>query len=136
MDKTKLLWTEDLSVKNAVIDEQHQHFFNLTNEFADEKAANDPYEFVRLLSGLTNYSRVHFSEEEAYMEQYGYPELKKHKAEHTKFIYRVSMFNIGYRTSVPTDAAIVFQFLKSWLINHVLKMDMEYRDFIAKKQNN
>jgi hemerythrin-like metal-binding protein len=133
MGKEKLVWTEDLSVDDEGIDGQHQYLFSLTNELADEKAASDPYEFVRLLSSLTDYSRTHFSQEEDYMALYGYPELKKHRAEHMKFIYQVSMFNAEYRTSIPTDAATVFLFLKSWLINHILKMDMEYRNFIAKK---
>lgn len=136
MDDERLIWTEDLSVNSLVIDVQHRHLFDLTNELACEKAAVEPEECARLLSGLTEYFRTHFSEEEAYMEQYGYPDLKQHKAEHAQFIKRISMFNVEYISSVPTKSEIIHLFTRFWLFHHVMKLDMQYRDFIAKKQDN
>lgn len=136
MDKEKLVWTNNLSVNHPKIDAQHRHLFDLINELAGEKAEKDPEEYARLLSCLTDYFRIHFFEEEAYMEQYGYPDLEKHKVEHVRFIYRICMFNVGYLSSIPTDAKLVHLFTRHWVVAHVMKLDMEYRDFIAEKLRN
>ena len=133
MNKEELLWTDSLSVNDSVIDAHHRHLIDLINELAGEEADNNPYVFVRLLTSLTNYCRVHFSDEETFMERFGYPDTQMHKAEHLKFIYKISMFNIEYTSSVPTGAVEVFQYLKSWMVNHIMKSDMGYRDFIVEK---
>ena len=133
MDSEKLVWTENLSVNHPKIDAQHRHLFNLINDLASEEATADPKEYARLLSNLTDYFSVHFSEEEAYMQKYEYPELGGHKAEHRLFIHWISIFNSEYVHTVPTGAEVVYLFSRFWLLKHVVKSDMQYRDFIAEK---
>lgn len=136
MDDEKLISTDSLSVNNLVIDAQHQQLFDLCGELADKKAANDSAEYARLLSALTDFFLDHFSTEEALMLQYGYPELEKHKLEHNKFIYRISMFNVEFKRTVPTKSMEVHKFICFWLTEHVMKLDMEYRDFLLWKSRN
>lgn len=133
MDDERLIWTEDLSVNNPKVDAQHRHLFDLINELASEKASSEPETYAQLLSSLTDYFMLHFSEEEAYMQRYGYSEIENHKTEHKLFIHWITIFNAEFVHTIPTGAEVVYLFSRFWLLKHVLKADMQYRDFIAAK---
>lgn len=135
MNNEKLVWTDEISVNNEKFNIQHRKLFEIINELGEERAAMDPEEYARLLSCLTDYFRTHFVAEEQYMEKIGYPDLKLHRAEHSRLIYDIAIFNLTYTHQVPTRARELQKYMKDRFLDHILNLDLDYRDFKAMKEN-
>ena len=82
-----ITWDETLSVKVNSIDLQHKKLIDLINSFYEnlDKKSNKE-KILTLIRALKDYTLFHFSTEERYMKQAGYPDFEKHKAEHQKLI--------------------------------------------------
>lgn len=132
-EKTVFTWTEKLSVGDAVIDSQHESIFGATNRLLDivmgERA---PEEIFGVLTTVERYVREHFSYEEAYMEQHGYPELLQHKRIHEDFAANFAKRKQELiRIGTSSEAVLAFEnYLGTWLIRHVGDEDQKYAIFI------
>ncbi len=108
----------------------------MINAMIEIEDANVNSEVIsNVLSGMIEYTGSHFNDEEAYMEQIAYPELKEHKEEHKQFKLRAShlcLATVEKKTSVPEE---ILQFLSKWLINHILHSDMKYKTFCQSKDH-
>ena len=133
IDNEELVWTEEISVNIEKFNAQHKRLFEIINELGERRAETDPEEYARLLSCLTNYFKIHFAAEEAWMEQNDYPGLKMHRAEHTRLIYDITMFNLHYNHEVPTKAKELQKYMREKFLNHILNTDLQYKDFMTMK---
>ncbi len=121
----KLIWSNKFSLGNNEIDSEHKSLINIYNELVDLSGHNDDHEmFSDILSKLTDYSLVHFSGEEKYMEELSYPNLKEHKECHKQFTYKMAMYNAKFTAGNPPDPKEIIRFIDQWLVNHILEMDM------------
>jgi hemerythrin len=136
MNNEKLVWTEDISVNNEKLDIQNRKLFDIINELGKEQAATDPEEYARLLSCITDCFRAHFGTEELYLQKIGYPDLKLHHAEHTRLMYDITMFNLNCIHQIPTNTNELNEYMKDKFLNHLLNLDLSYRDFKIMKENN
>lgn len=116
------------------IDQEHARLFELvqeTHDLLDNEILQDKTESLTdLLSKLINYTRTHFSHEEAYMESIHYAYIKEHMAQHRQFEDSLMEFDID---AIADDfdeqneaVENLLNFLVNWLINHILKVDMLY----------
>ena len=70
-------WTTNLSVGVEKIDEQHKIWFDKANNLFQAGKNRKSREVIEeMLQFLDEYTKEHFSDEEAYMEQIKYPGLK------------------------------------------------------------
>jgi hemerythrin-like metal-binding protein len=132
-EDNRIEWTSNLSVNNEIIDSQHRKIFNIMNQLrmADPDTSMNS-EFARILSTLTDYGLSHLKEEEEFMAKHSFPGLEEHKKAHKAYLYKVAMFNLNFQKTSHTE---VIEFLKNWWMNHIAKMDMQYRDFIYGKKH-
>lgn len=73
-------WTPDLSVGVENIDEQHKIWFQKANELFEAGKERRAKEYINtMIDFLDEYTKKHFKDEEAYMEEIGYPELEAQK---------------------------------------------------------
>lgn len=127
-------WTEALQLGIASIDSQHRWLVDTTNELHDEMNAAQPDRAVigRIIEGLVDYTMNHFIHEEELFQRFGYPETPEHKAEHDKFagqaLALLTKFEAGQSVGMET-----LEFLKSWLIHHIMKVDRAYAPFLHEK---
>ena len=94
---------------------------------------HDKYdEILHIISDLKDYTAVHFSDEEAYMEKIGYPELESQKKAHTAFIDKLAEINLddldAHQQHYLED---LISFLLNWLSVHILHMDKKIGEFVA-----
>ena len=85
------------------------------------------------LTRMTEYADYHFKSEEAFMQKYAYPEYEAHRLEHIAFMRKtaeLAMGTMAYKKSIPTD---LLEYLKSWLVEHILVTDMKYKPFFEEK---
>lgn len=126
----KIEWTDDLSIGVPEMDEQHKQLIALLNEFYTAVEQGEREEgILRLFEGVDRYTVFHFSAEEAFMEQIGYPERASHRETHAMFRreYMAAMerHEAGDRKAVRDLVA----FLISWLYTHISKTDKRYGAF-------
>ena len=116
------------------IDQEHARLFELAQETHDllfnDLLQDKSDQLLYLISELINYTRTHFSHEEAYQESIGYAKLKEHIAQHRALEERLLAFDLdsiendveGQNDAVET----LLNFLMKWLVNHILEVDMMY----------
>jgi hemerythrin len=127
-------WDDSLSVNVAEIDKQHQKLVGMINDLNDamrERQGKDA--LGKIITGLMNYAVTHFSTEERYFDQFGYPETVSHKKEHSKFAQQVSTFKTKFDTEPLGLSIEVINFLSDWLQNHIMSIDKKYGPFFNEK---
>lgn len=126
-------WDDSFSVGISIIDEQHKKLINIINKTTDMvRYSSDPEEILEILDEMTEYAKEHFLTEEAYMLKFRCPGYTLHKEEHFNF----SNKTINYRNKITHDdsqiACEILEFLKKWLVDHILVTDKEYIDCFKK----
>lgn len=123
-------WDDSLSVGVTSIDAQHKTLLKHLNDLADAMSqgkAKDSLMFI--LRQLVAYTQMHFSTEEKYMTQWGFPELEGHKLEHQAFVEQVAKFQEDFRAGKVLLSVQVLNFLKDWVSNHIRETDKNYGPF-------
>lgn len=126
----KIEWTEELSTGIPAMDDQHKQLIALLNEFYNAVERGEREEGIQaLFEGVDQYAVFHFSSEEAFMEQIGYPDLVSHRETHAMFrreyLSAMERHQSGDRKAVRDLVAFLF----SWLYTHIQKTDKRYAAF-------
>ena len=128
-----LQWREQLSVGNDLIDSDHKHLIDIINQADRGLQAMSRTSLLTALEELDKYSRVHFSLEEKIAQAVGFLDLGQLHSSHMLLLEALNRIaqEIGEQWNKP--AADHFgQFLREWLINHVIKEDMLLKPFLKK----
>lgn len=123
---TKVSWDSSYTVNNPNIDKQHQVLFKLIGDIPDYL---DNDKIQKSIMKLYNYTGTHFSDEEKFMKNQGYPDLKNHQKIHSDLISKLVVFS---RTDFSSlDSLIEFKdFTNNWLIEHIMQEDLKYKKYI------
>lgn len=127
-------WTDKYSVGIKQIDEQHKSLIssvNLLHEAMRQGKGKDVIEDI--LDFLTNYTIEHFTTEEVLMTNFKYPNLPNHKKEHDDLVKKVKDFIGKIKEGKIVVSSEILQFLSDWLNHHILKVDMNYKQFFIEK---
>ena len=120
----RMTWSDDLSVGNEFIDNDHQTLIGLINEFHDAMAQGKGSEVLRVtLGNLIKYTAAHFKREEEEMVRIGYADAIAHCSEHEKLIREVLALQKRFSEGNVLLTVKVSQFLSDWLVNHIMKTD-------------
>jgi hemerythrin len=129
-----ITWNEKLSVHVSEMDKQHQKLIQLINELNEAMAQGKGKETVnRTVSGLLNYTKLHFGEEEKLFDRFSYPEKENQKKMHQKFIEKAMEFKKQSETGHLALSIPVMNFLSDWLKNHIQIEDKKYGPFFNQK---
>jgi len=85
-----------------------------------------------LLKRLVGSTKEHFADEEKLMAKTKYPELAAHRAHHVELTHRVLKYVSRYDSGEVAMNLELIKFLREWLINHILREDMEYGPWMNK----
>ncbi|MHC4944416.1 MAG: bacteriohemerythrin [Planctomycetota bacterium] len=125
-------WDKSYSVGDHELDTHHQKLIGIIIRLGEHEGKETEAEVVEeILFELTDYLDYHFRAEEERMRDAGYPELARHRKIHEGFMSRVLFFQRAYRDKKATLARDLLQFLKTWLINHIIYVDQQYALFFA-----
>ena len=127
-------WESRFSVSIKEIDEQHKKLFEIINSLHDAmKAGKGKDALGKVLSELVNYTVYHFGTEEKMFQKYGYPETALHKKEHADLTKQATELKAKFEKDGGIITIEVMNFLRDWLNNHILKIDMKYIPFLKSK---
>ena len=129
-------WSEEYSVRNEMIDEEHRKLIILINALHEAIKIGKGNDFVgKILLKLIDYTKIHFAHEEELMTRHHYPLLYKQKTEHKILTKEVADLYIDFLTGKKIPSNELLHFLKNWLIDHIFNFDKELGDFLLAKYN-
>jgi hemerythrin-like metal-binding protein len=136
-EMARIEWDPTLSVGVDSIDQQHRFLVELINKIAECVRTKRTEKIGQAFHFLREYTVYHFNEEEAYMHKVGYPGLAEQKKAHLELKQRVKEFQDNFYRKADMSEGVVLEFLRHWLIDHVLHMDLglkRYQQEVKQKQ--
>ncbi len=127
-------WKNEFSVGVKEMDEQHKKLLGMINRLiAEQHTLTDPKTIAELLTEMTDYAQVHFRAEEYLMAEYGYDQKKQQELQHQAFIDKTISFYSASDMGPNVLSVALLDYLGSWLVGHILKEDMKYKEFFNSK---
>jgi hemerythrin len=123
----KLEWQPNYSVGVGLVDTQHQKWIDIINRLDDAvNSKKGKEEFIHILADLAGYTDYHFTTEEKYFVEFDYPDAEAHKKIHDAFRQKLDVFLKELQDDEKQLPQKMLEFTKSWLIDHILKVDKDY----------
>ena len=127
----KLQWQDSWSVGNQTLDDDHKRLIDIIGRIEDYRPASA--DLGQLFAELEDYTRYHFSREEDLMDGADIEDLEGHKKFHRDF--EEWLHSVRYTMSVSRESReflldSVDEYLRKWLVHHILETDMNYRGVI------
>lgn len=129
----KIEWDKSFELNIPEIDEQHRRWIDIINELHDSLMSHGGAHNLtdRILNDMIDYGKFHFTFEEEYLNEIGYPEINKHKNIHVSFMEELINKLQQERGGGLVLNTEVMKILTGWLENHIRVEDRKYKDFAA-----
>ncbi len=154
VDYGSLVWSDDLRLGIDTIDDQHRTWIALVQAYESAvRTGGSADEIQRTLDAATAYTESHFADEQAVMEEAGYPFLDDHLAQHRLAWRRVNGLSAEVPTTAGTDDATsaataantlthtndlrdsLADFLPQWLMLHINTADRQFARWYRSRQD-
>ena len=130
-------FTDKYKTGIELVDDEHRRLFEIikeTNDLINTVYVHDKYdEIMQLLAELRQYTEIHFSDEEAFMEKIGCPELPSQKQAHAAFVEKLVDIDLNELDEIDDNQqeylAKLVDFLLGWLSNHILVADKKIGEY-------
>ena len=86
-----------------------------------------------VLTGLKEYVIQHFGDEEKWQQQAGYPGFLHHKKIHTQFVAKLVDLESNFKEGRVGISMELMDFLKDWLLQHIMGTDQKYVPYLKAK---
>ena len=127
-------WSPAVSVNVRQIDDQHKKLVNIVNYlYSEMQVGNGIASLEMVLPTLINLTAEHFAYEEKMMLAKGYPAFASHKAEHESLLEQIHTLQIKLRCEPHVAPTMTMNFLRDWLVNHILGEDKTCGLFLNSK---
>lgn len=122
------VFTAEFETGIPMIDEEHKTLFDIIGKIykaIEVELVHDKFDLILdILDELKEYTRVHFADEEKYMQEIGYEGLAQQVILHEKFIETLNDVNLDHVDDNQEEYLYeVLSFLQNWLVSHILKVD-------------
>ncbi len=123
-------WNDKLSVGNETIDDDHKHLIKLINAY-ELAVSQKNIKILRYAFGsLADYALAHFEREEKIMDAIHYPNRRPHREVHKRLLETVKKKHEEIVQATHLNIDDLSAFLRSWLIDHVIKEDMQIKSYL------
>ena len=131
-----LVWREQLSVGNNVIDADHKYLIQLINQVERSLDIKNRNELAVALDCLSEYSHKHFALEEKIAYAAGYTQTPHLNQSHESLVKQLDQVKreiaeMGQEWS-SAAAEHFTKLLRNWLIDHVIKEDLLMKPALQK----
>lgn len=131
-----LVWRDQLSVGNDVIDSDHRYLIEIINRIELSLGSAGRNDLKTGLDSLSQYSQAHFAREEQIARAVGYTQVPQLSDAHESLLRQLDQVKaeIGDAGQEISPAAIEHftRFLRGWLIDHVIKEDLLMKPALQK----
>ncbi len=131
----KIAWVQNrLGLGQPLIDEQHQRLIELANAVLEGMlTGKPPQDMAQAVGRLLQYARSHFEFEESLMSRYGFPDRKRHAADHRRQLDQLQGMLDGLDQSSPATLEYVAAFLHDWVELHIRSEDRELASYLKNR---
>lgn len=127
-------WNDNLSVNITEVDSEHKKLIGMINELHSAMGSGKGKDILgKVLTGLVEYTKTHFSYEENLMQKHNYPGYLSHKGLHDALVKKVLDLQKNFQEGKSLVTVEVMNFLKDWLTNHIQNTDKKYAPFLTSK---
>ncbi len=127
-------YPDTMLLGNKLMDQEHEVLISCINLLQESvKEEHDSKEVNEILTGLVDYAKTHFFVEEELMRAYDYSDAAAHKTEHDSFRKKIDMLTHHFEQGNGLIEDRLLDFLKGWLIEHILKTDASLANFLKEK---
>ncbi|WP_374380652.1 bacteriohemerythrin [Dongia sp.] len=124
-------WNDGLHIGEKAIDEEHGQIMATINDLhraiaTDEKPAAVEASFRRMVE----YTRTHFTNEEALMRSRGYPETEEHGKAHEWLMRRLNQLHDRYQEGHREAGTDLLNLLSSWWMTHISTDDTQLAQYL------
>ena len=135
---TLLTWSNDYLIGDETIDDEHKELFRIINAFHDKWQARRENEDREAIAGVLNrlvsYAEAHFQHEETIMRGADFPLIDDHRSIHEGLFERIFQIHREYAEQDMRLEQHTLNFVRNWLLNHIIAEDYRFRDHLAAKQ--
>jgi hemerythrin len=125
-------WKVGYDIGIDSIDNQHRQLVAIISRLeASLSTASENKEMGNALKFLVDYTKQHFSEEEAFMQEVGSPDYDHHKKLHKDLIQELMEMLLKLKRGKTIQPRELIRFLTDWLVNHILDEDKKIGEFVA-----
>lgn len=129
----KILWNDEYKIGIKGIDKQHRELFDIVNRLYKLDDISGTKEKVRaILYKFNEYMKIHFKDEENYMQSIGYPDLQSHKQLHKDIIDNLSKI-VHTPAKLNIIKSKIKVMAKRGLIDHIIHEDTKVKLFLINK---
>ncbi|MDD2408460.1 MAG: hemerythrin family protein [Tepidiphilus sp.] len=138
-----LQWRDELSVHNDAIDRDHRWLIELVDRI--QSLILRRASLARLtvaLDELARYTEEHFTREELIQQAAGYPHLDEHRCSHEKLKRQLTDITARILAQPVEQTTLdaldddtrraLLDLLRSWLIDHIIREDLQLRPWLAR----
>ncbi len=127
-------WRQEYETNVQEIDNDHKQLCEKANRLYEAINLGKSKSFLEETLGfLIHYTEDHFIKEENLMEKYNFPEKDIHKEKHKLLVERVLEIERRYKDrEIEMDNEFI-DFLKDWIINHILTEDRKIGPYLNEK---
>ncbi len=133
-----VIWRDAMSVGNDQVDRDHRYLLCLINtiELALDSGKHQDI-VLAALDQLDFYTKDHFLREETLMLKINYPKYMDQKKEHKLLLAQLTKIRerVNIEQENPDMKSILpdlIKLLRNWLLDHVLKDDMQIKPYFKK----
>ncbi len=119
-----MIWYDNYNIGVEQVDKQHRQLAKTIKKLQKSLTQGRfTPETGETLKFLVDYTKHHFAEEEALMEDIGYEEIDHHRKLHKKLVNQVVEILLNLKKGKQIDAYELIDFLTEWLTNHIVHED-------------
>jgi hemerythrin len=128
----ELKWSDFLTVGVPEMDEEHKKFISQVNELTKAVLeCRDKAVIRRLMDSMLTEAADHFRNEEQLLVKWNYPDRAVHAMKHVQLTAQLNRVKNEFETpAISFMGALKGLQINQMLIDHLLKEDMKYRDFL------
>ncbi len=124
------IWQDSYELGIEIVDTQHKKLVDLISDLLQSSILNHDNQKVEdILQQLVKYTEYHFAEEEKLMIESNFPKFEEHQMIHQSFVEKVNEFYMKFTRKEIALEIQILNYLKNWLINHILITDKEFATF-------
>lgn len=128
-------WKQSYKIGNSNIDYEHEKLFELAIKAVNLDGLDIKTKVRQTIIELYDYMKIHFENEEKYMEEINYPGIIDHKMAHKKIIDDMNKFLKELPSMKIEDfERRLVEYIDIWLVNHIVHEDKNIAEF-SKTQN-
>ncbi len=130
-------WREEFCINITTVDIQHKTLVDIINRYHTALSLKKEKEQLGgILEELVEYAKYHFRDEEKVMREIGFEGFEDHRCHHLDIENRAIEYRLRSKSDEEIDSTKFMNFLKGWLVNHMLTEDRKVGDAWRRKYQN